>query len=316
MDRWMYGANASPGSRGMASVFADPGDWSRLGQFMVGFDLAEKIPKGKGMASYQISSIKLTLVTAGQPPFTYDATYDTVASYLGNDSDAGRPIEVHGVGYLEGYSGEDFLERRTPISSPDGRTAYPLSWDAEGTGRDVSQNVAGEFESRPWATGRVLGAEDGELVSEEKDVEFALELTDQRVIEYLQSAFNKGKLYLMISSLQDALQQGGTFVNFFTSDSQEEFFFGGYSPGLEVEYSIIEIPQVPAPEINSIEMNDGQLSLSWQQYGGFRYFLESSADCKSWTQLSEFVATEDELFSHALQVSQLYRFYRIRRQPR
>ncbi|MCH2061925.1 MAG: hypothetical protein MK183_14985 [Verrucomicrobiales bacterium] len=315
LDRWMYAANASPGSRGMASVFANPGDWSRLGQFMVGFDLGEKIPTGKGATSYRISSMKLTLVTAGQPPFTHDSTYDTVASYLGNDGDAGKPIELHGVGYLEGYSGEDFLNRRTPISGADGRTAYPLSWDEEGKSRDVSQNVASGFESRPWAVGRVLGVEDGEVVNEEKDVEFTLQLTDQKVMEYLQSSFDQGKIYLMISSLQDALQQGGTFVNFFTSDSQEEFFFGGYSPKLEVEYTIVDVPQVPAPVIHSIGMNGGQLSISWQQHRGFKYLLESSVDCKSWSRLSEFVATEDRLFSHVLQAPQGFRFYRIRREP-
>lgn len=314
LDRWMYGANASPGTRGMASVFANPGDWSRLGQFMVGFDLGEKIPTGQGAASYQISSIKLTLVTSGGPPFPYDSTYDTVASYLGNDSDPGKPIVVHGVGYLEGYTGEDFLNRRTPISGADGRTAFPLSWDEQGDARDVSRNVAEGFESEPWAIGKVLGVEEGEIVNEEKDVEFSLELTDQKVIEYLQSSFDQGKLYLMVSSLQDALQQGGTFVNFFTSDSQEEFFFGGYSPRLDVEYSIVEITDVPAPLISSIEMNAGQLNLSWQQHGGFRYFLESSDDCKVWTSVSEFVATEDGPLSHAIQTNERFRFYRLRRQ--
>ncbi len=314
LDRWMYGANASPGTRGMASIFANPGDWSRLGQFMVGFDLSEKIPIGQGAASYQISSIKLTLVTSGQPPFTYDSTYDTVASYLGNDNDPGKPIEIHGVGYLEGYTGEDFLNRRTPISGADGRTAFPLSWDPQGVARDVSRNVAEGFESNPWAVGRVLGIEDGEMVTEEKNVEFSLELTDERVIQYLQSSFDQGKLYLMVSSLQDALQQGGTFVNFFTSDSQEEFFFGGYSPRLEVEYSIVEITNVPAPVINSIEMNGEQLNLSWKQHGGFRYILESSDDCKAWTPVSEFVATADAPLNHTIQASERFRFYRLRRE--
>jgi len=314
LDRWMYGANASPGTRGMASIFANPGDWSRLGQFMVGFDLSEKIPTGQGAGSYQISSIKLILVTSGGPPFAYDSTYDTVASYLGNDSDPGKPIVVHGVGYLEGYTGEDFLNRRTPISGADGRTAFPLSWDEQGVARDVSRNVAEGFESEPWAIGKVLGVEEGEIVNEEKDVEFSLELTDQKVTQYLQSSLDQGKLYLMVSSLQDALQQGGTFVNFFTSDSQEELFFGGYSPRLAVEYSIVEITDVPAPVINSIERDAGQLNLSWQQHGGFRYVLESSDDCKEWAPVSEFVATEDGPLNHTIQNSERFGFYRLRRQ--
>ena len=315
LDRWMYGANANPGSRGMASVFANSEDWSRLGQFMVGFDLAEKIPVGRGPASYKISSIKLTLITSGQPPFIYDATYDPVSSYLGNDLDAGRPIEVHGVGFLDNYKGEDFLNRRTPISGPDGRTAFPLSWDADGANLDISENVAGGFESRPWATGRIIGNEEGRLVTDESNMEFSLELTDSRVVEYLQASMNGGKLYLMVSSLQAALQQGGTFVNFFTSDSQEEFFFGGYSPSLNVEYEIVTLPQVPAPEIKSIGMQEGRLTMSWHQHKGFTYFLESSPDCSTWTPIAEFVATEDGLLSHVLQVPQRHHFYRLSRQP-
>ncbi len=313
LDRWMYGANATPGTRGMASVFADPEDWSRLGQFMLGFDLAEKIPTGRGQGSYEITSIKVTLVTSGQPGFTYDSTYDRVSSYLGADGDAGRPIEMHGVGYADDYTGEDFLNRRTPINGPNGRTAYPLSWDGNDTAIDASRNVAGGFESSPWAIGRVIGGSEGQLVSDERNVEFALVLTDERILEYLQASLDVGKLYLMVSSLQPALQQGGTFVNFFTSDSQEEFFFGGYSPRLEIQYAINDLPQVAAPEIKSIKMNDGQLTMSWQQHEGFRYFLESSSDCRTWTAIEEFLATEGGLFSHELQVSQQHRFYRLRR---
>ena len=103
-------------------------------------------------------------------------------------------------------------------------------------------------------------------------------------------------------------------MNFFTSDSQEELFFGGYSPRLEVEYSIVEITNVPAPVINSIEMNGEQLNLSWKQYGGFRYILESSDDCKAWTPVSEFVATADAPLNHTIQASERFRFYRLRRE--
>ena len=76
----------------MASVFANSSDWTRMGQFVIGFQTSEFIPPEKGAENYSIDSIKLTLITPGEPSFQYDSTYDLFETYTGEDSDEGRPI--------------------------------------------------------------------------------------------------------------------------------------------------------------------------------------------------------------------------------
>ena len=82
----------------MASVFANSSNWTRMGQFVIGFQTSEFIPTEKGAENYSIDSIRLTLITPGEPSFQYDPTYDLFETYNGEDSDPGRPIELHGAG--------------------------------------------------------------------------------------------------------------------------------------------------------------------------------------------------------------------------
>ena len=98
-----------------------------MGQFVIGFQTSEFIPKEKGAENYSIDSIRLTLITPAEPSFQYDPTYDLFETYTSEDSDPGRPIELHGAGFRNDYSGEDFLSRNTPSFSGGLRTVFPLS---------------------------------------------------------------------------------------------------------------------------------------------------------------------------------------------
>jgi hypothetical protein len=280
----MYGANATPGRRGQASVFADPGDWGRLGQFMVGFDTAPRVPSGEGAERYQVTSVLLTLIASGEPSFVYDDSYDPVSAFPSPDADPGRPIELHGVGYRSGYAGADFAQAATPLGGDEGRNAYPLSWDETGAPRDVSSNVADGFESAPWSVGEVVGVNPGDAVTGERDVRFELDLSDPRVAEHVAQSLDQGEIYFMISSLQPATEQGGTFVNFFTADSQEHVFFGGYAPRLEIEYEIGDPEPVDLPPllITSVELVGGRLELQWEVHPGQTYAVEASSDGEAW----------------------------------
>jgi len=295
LDRWTYPNNSTPGSRGMASVFANSSDWTRMGQFVIGFQTSEFIPKEKGADNYKVESIKLTLITPGEPSFQYDPTYDLFETYINEDLDPGRPIELHGAGFRNDYSGEDFLSRNTPAFSGGLRTVFPLSWDEEGAELDVSGNVSMEVESRPWAVGRIAGPEEGAYVNEEREMIFELDLSDINVNQYVRDELDAGSLHFVLSSLHTANHQGG-FVNFFTKDSPEEEFFGGYAPRLEINYSLIEEPVVATDEvkINSIQAHDGTITISWNQFQGSLYTIQTSVNGRYWVDVHNQTADSNE----------------------
>ena len=312
LDRWTYPNNSTPGSRGMASVFANSSNWDRMGQFVVGFQTSEFIPIEKGVNQYKVESITVTLVTPGEPSFQYDSTYDLFETYLNEDSDPGRPIELHGAGYRNDYTGEDFLSRNTPSFSGGLRTVYPLSWDDDGNELDVSGNVPLGVESKPWAIGKIAGPEEGAYVNEEKDVIFEIDLSDPNVNRYVQNELNAGSLHFVLSSLHTANHQGG-FVNFFTSDSPEHAFFGGYSPRMEIKYTIEPSePQVLENfAINSIQIRDNEITLTWNQLQGSEYVLQSSSDGNEWIDVHSQTANSDNQYSISLPKEQKSKLYKV-----
>ena len=300
LDRWTYPNNSTPGSRGMASVFANSSDWTRMGQFVIGFQTAEFIPKEKGAENYSIDSIRLSLITPGEPSFQYDPTYDLFETYTSEDTDPGRPIELHGAGFRNDYSGEDFLSRNTPSFSGGLRTVFPLSWDLEGNDLDVSGNVGLKVESRPWAIGKIAAAEEGAFVDKEMEMIFDVDLSDPNVNRYIQEELDSGSLHFVLSSLHTADHQGG-FVNFFTKDSPEEQFFGGYAPRLEINYSLIDEPPAVTGEvkINSIQAHDGSITISWNRFKGSIYNIQTSFNGKDWVDVHSQTAdsSDDGLIS-------------------
>ena len=314
LDRWTYPNNATPGSRGMASVFANSSDWTRMGQFVIGFQTAEFIPKEKGAENYSIDSIRLSLITPGEPSFQYDPTYDLFETYTSEDSDPGRPIELHGAGFRNDYSGEDFLSRNTPSLSGGLRTVFPLSWDLEGNDLDVSGNVGLKVESRPWAIGKMAGPEEGAYVNEEIEMIFDIDLSDPNVNQYIQEELDSGSLHFVVSSLHTANHQGG-FVNFFTKDSPEEEFFGGYAPRLELHYSLIEEPVVATNEvkINSVQAQDGRITLEWNQSKGSRYTIQTSENGMDWIDVHNQTADSYSNGLISLPIDQKKKLFRVKK---
>ena len=312
LDRWTYPNNATPGSRGMASVFANSSDWTRMGQFVIGFQTSEFIPPEKGAESYSIDSIKLTLITPGEPSFQYDSTYDLFETYTGEDSDEGRPIELHGAGFRNDYIGEDFLSRNTPSFSGGLRTVFPLSWDPEGNDLDVSGNVGLQVESRPWAIGKIAGPEEGAYVNEEMEMIFDVDLSDPNVNQYIQEELNSGSLHFVLSSLHTANHQGG-FVNFFTKDSPEEQFFGGYAPRLEINYSLTEEPPLATGEvkINTIQAHDGLITIGWNQFKGSIYTIQTSVNGREWVDVHSQTADSSDDGSISLPMDQKKKLLRV-----
>jgi len=260
-DRWNYPFNATPGIRGTAPTFGSVGDPlfdDRDGQFLVGYDTAAAgAPTGQGAANYQIVSAKVT-VTHSSGSFAYDDSYDSYETYDGTfpDSDPGRPIELHGLGFRPPFTS---LELSPGIAGPPGfmetdafafadptlpgvRNAFAMNT----AGADVSNNVSGGFESDPWAIGQVSGLAPGSPVVEAvpgaspgSTFVFELNLTDPLIVAYLQNGLDSGLLGFMVSSLHATAQGGGNTPNFYSGDN---FDPAAIAPTLEIEFDIVPEP--------------------------------------------------------------------------
>lgn len=158
-----------------------------------------------------------------QGTWNYDPTYDPYTSYLpgGVDADTGRPIEVSGVGYRNGFTTASFTE--TSAFSPPGppspgvRNAYP-SDEAGGVSRDISNNVRNAFDTESWGIGAIDGLAPGDLVPGGVEVVFEIDLTPE-VLAYLQERLDGGEVDLLVSGMFPAVQGGAaTFPRFQTRE--------------------------------------------------------------------------------------------------
>ena len=246
LDRWMYPFNFTPGTRSTASTFGalgEPDFDNRDGQFIVGWDTAGDVTPGLGESSYSVVTATVRVATdAGG--FAYDGTLDPVESYftMGDpdfvvDADAGRPIEIYGIAYRNGFDGATFVE-----TSPFGpnqstnrsvRNAFAIDFFG-GSTTDVSNNVDERFEVRPFAVGHTAIAP-GAATPADTDFVFTLNVGDPDVQTYLRRALDSGRTRFVISSLHPAVQQGGEFASWYT---KENLFGAGRAARLELEVVI------------------------------------------------------------------------------
>jgi hypothetical protein len=209
-DRWMYPFNGGAGAETAASLFGAPGDAmfdDRDGQYLLDFDTSGEIATGAGAANYLITSARLTLTLkpeGQQGAWNYDPTYDPYTTYAGGtDTDAGRSIELYGVGYRNGFTTATFTESSAfappgpPL--PGARSAYASDW-AGGIARDVSNNVRSAFDPNPWAVGTIDGLDPGDAPAGGMQVVFELTLSPD-VVAYLQERLNAGEVDLLVTSI-------------------------------------------------------------------------------------------------------------------
>jgi hypothetical protein len=239
LDRWMYPFNFEPGIRSAASTYGsfDPRFDTRDAQFLLGWDTADVLPTNAPPHQYLIRRLRVALTTTAkvENSFLYDPTYDSYLTYATNqpgyvpDTDAGRPVELYGVGFRGGFTAETFLENSSygplnPITSDDisigTRNAYAAQFDANGALIDIANHVGqananwtnAPFEAHPWSVGQTTNAAPGELVPIDSVITFDVDFTDPLTVGYLQRALSEGRLRLMVSSLSPARQvtPGGT----------------------------------------------------------------------------------------------------------
>lgn len=281
LDRWNYPFNATPGVRTAASVFGvvgDPDFDDRDAQFLVGFDTGAVVPTNQGAANYHVAEAALTLTTITGGVFVYDPTLDTYETYLpeddGNhipDADAGRPIELFGVGFRNGFTLETWMEDSPFQQAPFGhwqgtRNAFPTDYLME-EARDVSRHVEFGFTPTPFAVGRNEALTPGAPVPGMTDFTFELDLSNPDVVAYLRQALNAGKLRLMATSIHPAPVMGKgaqSYPDFFTKENKFSIPFG-VAPSLRLT---VEISDGPAADLTGDGVvNGADLAALLAQWG-------------------------------------------------
>lgn len=249
VDRWMYPFNATPGTRSTASTFGAPGNPGfdeRDAQFYLSFDTSGVIAPGLGAANYLIDSATLTLRHGGGD-FTYDPTRDGYETYLDPsapghqaDGDAGRPIELFGAGFRNGFTSQTFTES-SPHGSP--RNVYPVGFH-EGSAVDVSNsldfanNGASGFDPVLFGIGEAVGLSPGDTVTAGQEIVFHLNLARSEVRGFLQQQLDQGRLGLVATSFHEASQGGPAVYPSF--DTKENLV--GQAGSLSMDVTVVPEP--------------------------------------------------------------------------
>lgn len=238
-DRWMYPFNITPGSRIQAPTFGAVGSEGfdeRDGQLVIGLNTAvlgvanELLPR-----QYKINSATLTL-TETFGGYSYDPTYDSFQTYLDpestqfqEDEDAGRPIELYGVGFRNGFTEFGWVEGvaseapsfgpSTPFGGEGGRGKRARGvFATDALGADVSNNVdslaggANGFDPTPFAVARLVKDEVelgvGETVTALTKWVFEIDVANEAIQSYLANALSTGQLGFSVTSMHATGVQG------------------------------------------------------------------------------------------------------------
>lgn len=320
-DRWMYPSNSTPGTRGQASTFSAlpsaGGIDDRFGFLLIRFDTSAAIPAGLDPSSYRIRSFAIRATTGQDFTFSYDPTPDPLATFgtpeaeaTESDSDSGRPVELHGAGFRNGFTAATF-EEGSPhgSSSPGTRNAYPLGFDETGAPRDVSSNVTEAFDSVPWALGVTDGVEPGESVPSETEFTFHIDTTLPGVADYIRQGLAAGSLWFSISSLHPATQQAGEYASWLTRDDAIHQLFGDLAPSLTLDVDLgVSL---------TLERSEGTSSLSWPEFAGFDHILEATGtpDEPDWAVLHTHSSENGGIGGFTDTTGADRRFYRLRILP-
>ena len=222
-DRWNYPFNSTPGARPFASTFTPgftPGLFDdRDAQVLVSYGTASDIVPGLGSANYEVLSARVTATIAAESTlaFEYDPTYDSFSTHLlpsdpsfAPDQDAGRPVELFGTGFRNGFNAFAYGETGPwGFGDPTAegiRNAFALGSTPSGLG-DVSNQVRDRFDTTPFAIGQSTKSP-GDLIVAGDELVFDLDLSNPDVLSYIQQSLNAGIVSLTISSLHFATQAG------------------------------------------------------------------------------------------------------------
>lgn len=241
LDTWLHQAGNVP-SKAEPSTFTnyEPGagfSQARSGTMVLGFNTSSSIP-AVAPSRYQINSINFTamLIDTEIPQFIYDPTPDTLASIAGGTDDPGKPMELFGIGFGNGYqrlgfgaaSATEWRESSPLWPSVQNLqktfNIYPLGDDGSGTLGNIFNSPGGEgvyqynevedeyelvevvkqpWDVTPWATGTVNGVAPGGIIPGLTNVNFDVNLNLPGVRQYFQQTLSQGYIGVFLSSLHD-----------------------------------------------------------------------------------------------------------------
>ena len=233
LDRWNYGFNAQPGSRSVGSAFGYTQDDfefdNRDGQVVVAFDTSALVPTGQS-EQYVVESLEFTMTVSKDFLAGYDPTPDAWQTHLQQDDpeyqpdkDSGRPIELFATGFRGAYSNLTW-EEDTPFSETGAfgygvRYAYAAQIETDGGMTDVSNCVFDGFTARSLGVGTIEGQVPGEAILEGSVLRFEVDVDGPGVQAWLTDGLNEGRLNFTVSSLVEAQQQGGDFIEFYLREN-------------------------------------------------------------------------------------------------
>jgi len=281
LDSFFYANAVNPGTRALGPTFANAfaideqsgeflphtaADPARLGMALVVFDTSLHVDAGLPTSRYQVNSVnvRLTMESGTSASLPYDSTPDSRTEVLGLEpGDAGRPMELYGVGFRGDYVGYEFtgvatgpplVDEMTPPASAEGGAyvAYPLVCDAAQPGKyvDVSNSVTGgdsetdgttaPFDPVPWAIG-TTGLSPGATIPDDTTFSFELNLALPGVRQYVEESLADGALGFLFSSLHLTSELGasGGYPQWYLKESTGSIFFpGSIPPTLSIDYEI------------------------------------------------------------------------------
>lgn len=235
-DRWNYPFNSQGGASTEALVFGVLGAIGvgqfddRDGQFLVGWTTSGQFAPGLGASNYEILSARVTATIDPRfgNAFLYDPTPDSYRTYLDPldpqflpDSDAGRPVELFGTGFRNGFTAASYGENG-PFGFGNPTTeGIRNAYARDLTGIDASNNVRDRFEAISMATGTAnIGV--GAPIPGAASLGFDLDVNNPAIAAYLQGGLNDGTLSFTISSLHEGAFGGPpTFPAFMTKESAQ-----------------------------------------------------------------------------------------------
>lgn len=277
-DVWVYtfgqGSFASIAAT-FAGIFEDD-DPDRLGYFFLTFDVSGSFDAGGRPARVRSLELRTTMLNSSSfnqnNGVIYDPTYDSVETYHNSalDTDPGRPIELYGVGFRNGFNLQSWRNANFPVSGPEGYSAVPIDFPGDDpAGRDVQNSVSLGFDTLPLAIGTTQ-----DLISPGDGTQRVLDLArwvftvsdiSDGLDSYFRNSLDQGEISLIVSSLQLAGFDGmggdeiyprfATLNTFFPVDDAELL--------LDIQFS-------PPEDVNGDFVVDIEDLYAWEQGEGMR----------------------------------------------
>ncbi len=283
-DRWHYPFNFSPGARPAASVFSTFGDPDfdgfndRDAAFIVAWETDGMILPGLALDQYNVCSVEVVLRNAPSAGWAIDLSVDewfTFGANGGNgDADAGRPIELFGVGFGPTYDYATWVEDDayagaecdlvSQVCNNHPRDPYPFVYQAGTAAKlHVEDSIKGfhnaganpplcnspthicPFTPIPWAVGAPINyLPNNQPTSFDVVFDVNLSLSEGNVRKYFQEQLRGGRVFVEVTTL--------LFANFMSSQTGYPVFYtrDATGPGVRAPHLLIRLQSDPIGDLD------------------------------------------------------------------